>query len=161
MLGHEQNPDLESYTAFVVGMKGTIIQFVKGDLSRSYVQDLINSQPSNSSLELGVLPALWSLRAGGSWGVSQGDYWAFSVFIWFDGCVLLLDYKYNSLSGLQLLSTIGLCWESETIWDSQSWSAFHRFLYLHSLNNESNYTSSLLLPFVFISISYSSPYHIL
>lgn len=58
MLGHEQNPDLESYTAFVVGMKGTIIQFVKGDLSRSYVQDLINSQPSNSSLELGVLPAL-------------------------------------------------------------------------------------------------------
>ena len=40
MLGHEQKPDLENYTAFVVGMKGTIVQFVKSDLPNSYIRDL-------------------------------------------------------------------------------------------------------------------------
>lgn len=53
MLGHEQNPDLENYTAFVVGMKGTFVQFVKGDFPSSYIQDLVNRRYPGSSLELG------------------------------------------------------------------------------------------------------------
>ena len=44
---------MQNYTAFVVGMKGSIIQFVKGDFPRSYIQDLINRQTPTSSLEIG------------------------------------------------------------------------------------------------------------
>lgn len=53
MLGHEQKPDLENYTAFVVGMKGTIVQFVKSDLPNSYIRDLINRRYPKASLEVG------------------------------------------------------------------------------------------------------------
>lgn len=42
ILKYERNPTLESHTVFVVGMKRTVLQFNKSEVSREYLKDLIN-----------------------------------------------------------------------------------------------------------------------
>ena len=52
LLAYERNPDLENFTASVVSMKGTSVQFVKANCSGFYIQDLKSRGVPRTSLEI-------------------------------------------------------------------------------------------------------------
>lgn len=52
ILKFERNPTLESHSAFVVSMKGTMLQLNKGVVSQNYLEDLICYKVPSDSLSL-------------------------------------------------------------------------------------------------------------
>ena len=52
LLVHERNPYLGNYTALVVCMKGTNVQFLKATCSKLYIQDLISNLVPRTPLEI-------------------------------------------------------------------------------------------------------------